>query len=905
MLIVNGTVNKGILPFAAIMMLTVSICLVPGFGRATNDDLPVDIDETEYQAGLQTRTNNVATSLSELTAANSALATANAALLQAETGLQTALTGFDDVEFGGGRTALDTAWTSVSSALTALNSAQATYDEKLTAKQEAEATWRMNKIWLELFKNDYEAQTSTFAVRDGISRCSSVTCSATTFLRNERFTVFQPEVLEMVGAHHAYAKGLTGKGVRIGIQDDIVNYLLPEFEGRISHDEATLTYRVPFGDNFFSDASRCKRASVDLRETLGCSLTTYSDDTASSELQTLTARWVIANFGWPGEGEDWFILNEDLPTTGIFRILRWTRIPNATSSNTHGTNVASIAAGRDFGLAPGATVVPLAVDFSSAGQADQSAANSELLRLIAGLSGSEQEEWDNLLAESVTSDFGKFDVINRSYGIDAYDSASISAALEGDATLQGILPQTWRAYLQTETDPNDRTVIVYAAGNATEEFSGLGGDYPFYEPHVRGWQLSVMAVDHDGNHSEYTNFCGELPADWDSGRWGRHFCLAAPGTANAAGSGGQGYIVHQAEGTSFAAPVVTGAIALVMEHFRGQLGNTEIVKRVVNTADNDGRYAQLEIYGAGLLDLEAALNPVGTTVTGTETRNADVVATIIGVPPALGSLGRRLSSSGVEVASLDSMGAPFWSSPGRFVRSVRRTSAAIPVFATADQVEGGSAHLGFTPETIPVALNDNGLRVLLGEDRVGLELAPSQGLRWGALVDGASWQGGHASGAFGDRVRSATAWVGRNARLELGGDWSLSGSATLAVGQAALQPGSMLEVAPYTMSTWNVGLEHGKRGNGTWTGLSFSQPLRAETGKATLHYLSGLERGSPVYERAGASLAPEGRELELALTYETPIGFGRGVVELAHSWDAGHDPGRTHSRAGVAYRLTW
>ena len=280
-------------------------------------------------------------------------------------------------------------------------------------------------------------------------------------------------------------------------------------------------------------------------------------------------------------------------------------------------------------------------------------------------------------------------------------------------------------------------------------------------------------------------------------------------------------------------------------------------------------------------------------------------ATYIGVPPALGSLGGRLASGGIEVASLDSMGAPFWSSPERFVRSARRRSTATQEFAESGPGEGRNPHLGFTLATIPVALSDSGLRLLLGEDRVGLEHSLTQGLRWGALVDAASWQGGHASGAFGDRVRSTTAWVGRNARLELDGDWSLSGSATLAVGQAALQPGSMLEVAPYTMSTWNVGLEHGKRGNGTWTGLSFSQPLRAETGKATLHYLSGLERGSPVYERAGASLAPEGRELELALTYETPIGFGRGVVELAHSWDAGHDPGRTHSRAGVAYRLTW
>ena len=140
--------------------------------------------------------------------------------------------------------------------------------------------------------------------------------------------------------------------------------------------------------------------------------------------------------------------------------------------------------------------------------------------------------------------------------------------------------RTWRAFMQTGRHPDDRTIVVYAAGNSAEEFGGLGAELPRYEPHVRGHQLSVMAVDHTGSHASYTNFCGPLPYDWNVERWGRHFCLAAPGMVNSAGSGGKGWIFHQTVGTSFAAPVVTGAIALLMEKFRGQLGNTEIVKRL-------------------------------------------------------------------------------------------------------------------------------------------------------------------------------------------------------------------------------------------------------------------------------------------------------------------------------------
>ena len=50
---------------------------------------------------------------------------------------------------------------------------------------------------------------------------------------------------------------------------------------------------------------------------------------------------------------------------------------------------------------------------------------------------------------------------------------------------------------------------------------------------------------------------------------------------------------------------------MVMEHFRGTRGNNRIVRRMLDTADRSGRYADPETCGAGRLDLEAALAPVG------------------------------------------------------------------------------------------------------------------------------------------------------------------------------------------------------------------------------------------------------------------------------------------------------
>ncbi len=53
-------------------------------------------------------------------------------------------------------------------------------------------------------------------------------------LNTARFTTHQPKVLEQIGAHHAYARGLTGSGVRIGIEDSIVDYTQSaEFGNRV------------------------------------------------------------------------------------------------------------------------------------------------------------------------------------------------------------------------------------------------------------------------------------------------------------------------------------------------------------------------------------------------------------------------------------------------------------------------------------------------------------------------------------------------------------------------------------------------------------------------------------------------------------------------------------------------
>ncbi len=878
------------------------------------------LTSTSYRQGSARRTTNVRTAERALRTAEAELRFAQTRLDRAALALSNAWNQYfvDVDEFVLGNidgNGIVAAWSSLVVAINEHRTARELETEKISLLREAEKELNYKRFFKASFDNEWqEVQAArgvrgAYTVADDIARCrpgGGRSCSASGLLRSDtRFTVFQP-ILSTVGVHHAHAKGLTGAGVRVAIEDDAINYWLPEFSGRVSFKGARIVYPRPLTRRAPNGASKfwyfiSSYQSFDEDENR------FLPESITADLFARTqAHGYIS-----GDGSDQVpVLYLENRHSNVASWDRWVEIPAFwmdASDLSHGTRVASVSVGRDFGVAPGATLIPIFKDFSGTGQSQNDRWSNFLLNYIRRQPQSVRNQWDESLARTVRNEYQNYDVVNRSFGIGVFDPRDISDTLRSGSNwwgeeLRRILPTTWRAYMQTNVHPDDRAVVIYATGNESEEWGGLGADLPYYERHVRGHHLAVMAIDEDGKHSSYTNFCGPLPSDWNASRWGRHYCLAAPGRVNAA-SNDEDWLYQGTEGTSFAAPIVTGAVALLMEHFRGQLGNTEVAKRIVNTANNRGRYAQMEIYGAGLLDLRAALSPVGRLRTGTQSTNVDTTITAVRVPSAVGNLGQRLSASGVEVASLDALGAPFWSSPEQFVRMVEKETNVIPQFTEPDQDD--QFNLGFKLGNLVNTESKSGFRLLMGSEGIGIEKVSSGGFHWSFAGDNASWHGGRASGAFGNRVKSMTTQIGHSLQVELNERWNFDASATLGFAHPLFEPGSMLDVEPYVMSGWELGLERGEKGRGKWSRISFSQPIRAESGEAVFNYLSGLKNGEPNYDQASVSLAPEGRELELALTHETPIGRGRGVIEVAHSWDAGHERGRESSRIGFAYRLNW
>ena len=220
-------------------------------------------------------------------------------------------------------------------------------------------------------------------------------------------------------------------------------------------------------------------------------------------------------------------------------------------------------------------------------------------------------------------DFYNADIVNNSYGF----SGNIIDYSE--AQVRNAFPNTILSMSQEGTPDYDKTIYVWAAGNAggyddadnsnPELLAGMS----YFIEEIQGHSIAVVSIDEDGEISDFSNRCGVA----------KDFCIAAPGggvtVAYPTSMDDAGIYVDEindpdscvqdnscyavAGGTSFAAPFVTGGLAAISSYFEGQLGSTEIVSRLFSTANKDGIYADSAVYGQGLMDLAAATSPVGET----------------------------------------------------------------------------------------------------------------------------------------------------------------------------------------------------------------------------------------------------------------------------------------------------
>lgn len=652
-----------------------------------------------------------------------------------------------------------------------------------------------------------------------------------------------------------------------------------------------------------------------------------------------------------------------------------TAADEAGDGRSHGTSVASVIAADPEGLVPGQRHLGFRGVARGAG-----------IRMFAIPLGTDDgrpynpvslqgfDNQDEAMASVVTH------ALSRSVDI-LSASISYSGIIENytEAQLRNSLGSTIAAMAQSGAA--DKTILVIAGGNAqgksciagthncvggsvdpaeegtidatsVEMLSGL----PVWIPELRGHSIAVVAVregagsDRRPGITSFSNRCG-IAAEW---------CIAAPGHSvrvaifgeinGSAGTRGIG----NANGTSYAAPMVAGGLAIMKQLFRDQLSNTDLVERLFRTADKEAPYSDTAIYGQGLMDLGSATVPVGVPVLtmGESATGAgvDVQVSSIMSGQAFGD-GLTRSLAGQEIAAFDSLGAPFWyrlsdfayRDPGPTMsrhldrlfagprlswrrsdwqpsprsawneapapRNSRAVRSGFGVLKRA--VDAADGHLSLAEDALTLDLKSStGLTASTFSTADNARRAPVSGLsftyrpsgalagfRVGWLAERRTLLGAAAAGVFG-RVSANTAFAGVSAAGQAGA-WRLFADAELGAVTPRARDGMITAMSPMTTSAFSFVAAWRTAARDTLS-IGLSQALRVEGGQATLSVPVGRTRqGEVMRSSLQADLSPSGRQLEVSARWARQLAArGELVAGATLTREPGHD-----ARADPALRL--
>lgn len=207
-------------------------------------------------------------------------------------------------------------------------------------------------------------------------------------------------------------------------------------------------------------------------------------------------------------------------------------------------------------------------------------------------------------------------IISNSWGSASLINDFSRSSLNG---IYGGALSAWRSAV------NAGQVVVFAAGNEGASSNGVvveAGLPLRYSELTPGW-LAVTAVTSAGQLASYANPCGSALA----------WCLAAPGSATTLSGTST---LTGVSGTSASTAYVSGALAALGSAFPS-IPMQQIRQRLLETADKslDPDGDQL---GQGVVDLQAALSPVGGLTLSTSGSSLGAAQISLQPGPAIGQL---------------------------------------------------------------------------------------------------------------------------------------------------------------------------------------------------------------------------------------------------------------------------
>jgi hypothetical protein len=333
-------------------------------------------------------------------------------------------------------------------------------------------------------------------------------------------------------------------------------------------------------------------------------------------------------------------------------------------------------------------------------------------------------------------------VINLSLGGSTPDDSTFLQALS-DAVAKGVV-FTISAGNDGSTDPE--WPARYAA-----------------DPRFAGSIIAVGSIDQTRALSSFSDMAGVAASEY----------LAAPGENIAANCTSAGCVI--VSGTSFSAPHVAGALALLLQAFPNLTG-PKAVDILFKSADDAGAAGTDPVYGRGILNLARAFQPIGTLAVPTQA-GGTVSATGSGAATSTGlAFGARFGAGALLTIGHDSyqrlfevdlaqvyrpraVGGLIGPAPPVLERAATMTlpgggrlsvATQRPIAAAPDQSADGGTSLVWDPSSTTFAFDKGGLSLVSWTGRGGAA-APAiggprdafQNLAAPDRVLEASWRLGH------------------------------------------------------------------------------------------------------------------------------------------------------------------
>ncbi len=333
----------------------------------------------------------------------------------------------------------------------------------------------------------------------------------------------------------------------------------------------------------------------------------------------------------------------------------------------HGTNVAMIAAAARnnagiVGIAYDATIVALRAD-----------------------------EPGSCASSTATTDGCLFNDRDIATGIDRAVSAGatvINLSLGGDAPSSSLLTAVQRASAAG-------VVVVVSAGN---EGDGSDPDVDPNQPNpfaagVRnagGTNVIIVGSVNDSDQfSTFSNRAGNQ-ANWFLSALGERVCCVYENGVLKVENTSSGSFVTVISGTSFSAPQVAGAIALLKQAFPNLTG-AQMVEILLTSARDAGAAGIDTTYGRGILDIAAAFAPKGAT-----TLAGSTAAVALGDDTAISSaaMGDAFATASAQTVILDKYGRAYGTDLGE---GMQRAALAPRLLGAIDErsrrIGGGAGAL--------------------------------------------------------------------------------------------------------------------------------------------------------------------------------------------------------------------